>query len=87
MSEILAPHDDGHWWRATLLAQYRSTLEPGRWNVTVRYSVEVGAQYQRTLWADDCRAVDSPPPGCSDPRASVRGRIAPWEVRAADPGV
>jgi hypothetical protein len=68
MTEVLVPHEDGRWWRATLLAQYRSTLEPGRWKVTVRYSVELGATYQRTLWADDCLPVDNPPLGWTDPR-------------------
>jgi hypothetical protein len=68
MPEVLVPQDDGRWWRATLLAQYRSTLEPGRWKVTVRYTVELGATYQRTLWADACRAVVNPPPGWADPR-------------------
>ena len=63
MPDVLVPHDDGRWWPATPVAQYRSTLQPGRWKVTVRYSVQPGAQYQRTLWADDCRAVDNPPPG------------------------
>jgi hypothetical protein len=68
MPQVLVPHDDGRWWRATVLAQYRSTLEPGRWRVTVRYSVELGATYQRTLWADDCRPADNPPPSWTDPR-------------------
>jgi hypothetical protein len=74
--ELLVLHDDGRWWLATLLAQYRSTLVPGRWKVTVRYSVEVGATYQRTLWADDCRAVGNPPTGWTDPRQDG-GPLAP----------
>jgi hypothetical protein len=61
MPHVLVPHDDGHWWRATRLAQYRSTLEPGRWKVTVWYSVQLGATYQRTLWAEERRAADNPP--------------------------
>jgi hypothetical protein len=65
---VLVIHDDGRWWVADLLAQYPSTAEPGRWKVTVRYTTEPGARYQRTLWADECRAVDDPPPGWSDPR-------------------
>jgi hypothetical protein len=68
MPAVLVRHDDGRWWPATAVAQYRSTLEPGRWKITIRYSVEPGAQYQRTLWADDCRAVDNPPTGWTDPR-------------------
>jgi hypothetical protein len=57
-SHILVPHDVGTWREAQLLGQHRDR-STGRWRVGVRYSVGIGEQYQRVLWADDCRHIGS----------------------------
>jgi hypothetical protein len=64
-SHVLVPHDDGTWRLAQLLDQYRDR-RTGRWMAVVRYYAGIGEQYQRALWADDCRAMDDPPPGWID---------------------
>src|SRR3954447_10125358 len=69
--QILVPHDDGCWYRATLLGRHRDRAD-GHWRAGVRYYVGPGQQYQRVLRADDCRAVDNPPPGWVDPSHDVR---------------
>ncbi len=74
-SEILVPHDDGRWYRATLLGQHRDRSD-GHWRCGVRYYVGPGQQYQRVLPAADCRAVDVPPPGWTDPEHDVQTRPA-----------
>jgi hypothetical protein len=47
-------HDDGRWYLAQLLGQHfdRAT---GEWRCGVRYTVDVGMQNQRVVWADQCR--------------------------------
>jgi hypothetical protein len=65
-SIILVPHNGGTWRPADLLTQYPSRLEPGRWKVTVRYTVEPGATYQRTL-GRRLPGCDDAPPGWTDP--------------------
>jgi hypothetical protein len=64
-THVLAPHDDGRWYLAELLDQYRS--RDGSWRVVVTYSTEPGSTYIRAEPAASCRAVDSPSPGV-DPR-------------------
>ncbi len=49
-------HDDGRWYLATLLGQHRDRATRG-WRCGVRYTVDVGMQYQRVVWADDCRQL------------------------------
>lgn len=73
---VLVVHDDGRWYRAQLLGHHRDRAS-GAWRVGVRYYVDVGMQHQRVVWADECRAVDDPPPGWADPRQDVRTRPAP----------
>jgi hypothetical protein len=64
---VLALHDDGRWWPAEVLDQYRDRAD-GLWRVVVTYSTAPGMRYIRAMPADDCRPVDDPPPGWTDPR-------------------
>jgi hypothetical protein len=47
-------HDDGRWYLAQLLGQHRDRAT-GEWRCGVRYTVEVGIQHQRVVWAEQCR--------------------------------
>ena len=49
-------HDDGRWYVAQLLGQHRDRAT-GDWRCGVRYTVDVGMQYQRVVWADQCRRL------------------------------
>lgn len=49
-------HDDGRWYEAQLLSQYR---EHGVWHCVVRFSTEPGSTYQYAVPAERCRR---PPP-------------------------
>ena len=49
-------HDDGHLYLARLLGQHRDRVT-GDWRCGVRYTVDVGMQYQRVVWADQCRRL------------------------------
>jgi hypothetical protein len=49
-------HDDGRWYLAQLLGQHRDRAT-GEWRCGVRYTVGVGMQYQRVVWADQCRRL------------------------------
>ena len=51
-------HDDGRWYVARLLGQHRDR-ETGGWRCGVRYSVAAGYQFQRVVWAEQCRALSS----------------------------
>ena len=51
-THVFVRHDDGNWYRAELLGQFRSE---GRWRAVVRYAVAPGMTYQRGLWADQLR--------------------------------
>ena len=60
-------HDDGCWYAAQLLGQHRDR-ESGGWRCGVRYTVAPGFQFERVVWADQCRALpplelDEGPPG------------------------
>ena len=72
---VLALHDDGRWWPAEVLDQYRASAD-GEWRVVVTYSTAPGMRYIRAEPADRYRAVDDPPPGWVDPRQTVRTRPA-----------
>lgn len=47
-------HDDGRWWPAQLLDQYRDRTN-GAWRVVVTYVTEPVSTYIRALPADRCR--------------------------------
>ena len=49
-------HDDGRWYLAQLLGQHRDRAT-GDWRCGVRYTVGGGMQYQRVVWADECRRL------------------------------
>jgi hypothetical protein len=51
-------HDDGKWYLAQLLGQHRDRAT-GDWRCGVRYTVNVGQQYQRVVWADQCRRLSA----------------------------
>jgi hypothetical protein len=53
-SHVQVLHDDGRWYVAELLHQYR---EAAGWRAVVRYSVGPGLTYQRGQWAADLRPV------------------------------
>ena len=55
-SHVLAPHDDGRWWVAELLDQYRDRRD-GLWHVVVRYTTGPGFTYIRAMPAADCRSL------------------------------
>jgi hypothetical protein len=65
--QILVEHDDGQWYRAGLLDQYRDR-RTREWQVVVTYSAGPGMTYIRAEPADRCRPVDNPPHGWVDPR-------------------
>ena len=48
-------HDDGRWYLCQLLGQHRDRVT-GAWRCGV-YTVGVGMQYQRVVWADQCRRL------------------------------
>ena len=52
--EVLAPHDDGRWWPAEVLDQYRDRAD-GSWRVVVTYSTVPGMRYIRAMPAADFR--------------------------------
>ena len=54
---VLAPHDDGRWYAADLLDQYRARAG-GEWRVVVTYSAAPGMRYIRAMPADECRRAD-----------------------------
>ena len=49
-------HDDGRWYLATLLGQHRDRATRG-WRCGVRYTVDLGMQYQRVVSADESRQL------------------------------
>lgn len=53
-AEVLALHDDGRFWVALLLDQYRNRND-GRWRVVVTYSTGLGRRYIRALPTEVCR--------------------------------
>lgn len=55
---VLTRHDDGAWYRATLLDQWRTA--EGRWRCSIMYYVGVGEQYSRAVWADELRRATDP---------------------------
>jgi hypothetical protein len=55
-SHVLTRHDDGSWYVAQLLGQYRQP--DGSWRCGGRYTVGLGMTYQRGVWADELRPVD-----------------------------
>jgi hypothetical protein len=55
-SAVEVRHDDGRWYLAELLGQHRDR-ETGAWRCGARYTVDVGMQYQRVVWAGECRAL------------------------------
>ena len=55
---VLALHDDGDWYVAQFLGQHRDR-ETGGWRCGVRYTVDFGMQFQRVVWAEQCRALSS----------------------------
>ena len=60
-THVLTQHDDGPWYVAQLLHQYRTD---GRWRAVVTYSTGPGETYLRGQWADDLRRLlETPPPG------------------------
>ncbi len=58
---VLAEHDDGRWYLATVRDQYRSRKD-GAWWLVASYYTEPGMQYVRAMPAASCRAADDPPP-------------------------
>jgi hypothetical protein len=60
---------------ADLLGQHRDR-ETGVWRCGVRYTVGIAMTHQLVVPAAQCRAVDNPPPGWSDPRQDWAQRPA-----------
>jgi hypothetical protein len=73
--QILVEHDDGRWYVAGLLDQYRDR-RTGGWRVVVTYSTGPGLTFIRAEPADHCRTVEDPPSGWVDPRQGGRTRKA-----------
>ena len=63
---VLAEHDDGSWYLATVRDQYRRRKD-GAWWLVVSYYTEPGMQYVRAMPAASCR----PLPDLQDDRADV----------------
>ncbi len=74
-TEVLVLHTDGRWYRAALLGQHRDRDTRG-WRCGVRYTVDIGMTHQLVVPAEQCRAVDDPPPGWTDPRQDWSSRPA-----------
>jgi hypothetical protein len=53
-TSVLALHDDGRWWPADLLDQYRDRADGSRCGV-VTYSTAPGMRYIRAEPASECR--------------------------------
>src|SRR4051794_652513 len=70
-THVLVQHDDGRWYVAELLHQYRTD---GRWPAVVTYSTGPCETYMRGKWADDLRRlVEMPPPGTGSSRSARTG--------------
>ena len=72
----------GAWWVADLLDQYRSGPD-GRWRCAVRLNTGPGQTYMLAVWAGDCRPVDDPPPGWTDPRQNGPTSTSPGTFSGA----
>lgn len=53
---VLAEHDDGRWYVATLRDQYRAP--DGSWRAAVSYYTWPGYQYLRGMPAASCRPLE-----------------------------
>ena len=53
---VLAEHDDGRWYLATVRDQYRSR-KGGAWWLVASYYTEPGMQYVRAMPAASCRRL------------------------------
>jgi hypothetical protein len=72
---VLVLHDDDRWYLAQLLGQNRDRAT-GEWRCGVRYTVRVGMQYQRVVWADQCRRLTAEDEVEQRPHAHARDQAA-----------